>query len=596
MSYLNGPRLVFAGKFIADVSTVNNKPAHYKEGGRYTADDYADWDIGYWNPYGTGVWRLTDCVVTNAINADGSVAAGDSVIGMAVADADDRPPAKMVDLDPEQQMVSAIWGLLVRLTGTDGRELLRGNYDVASFTDLWWRSWDAGPAFKYTPHTPAFFGASFQSVLSGLTWGDVGGSPFLSTLKAAADSGLLSIKFNVVGYNAGYKCGPGIERHLPNPPDFTTGLLTGTIGLAARNEPRFYTLGRHLQPTQNVMLPKAALNYATAVVDDARKTLTIDLGNSVPFETWRGEMVATPLDVGYLDGAGDFQSLGTVKPCNDWYRTTAGIQGFPLTDEQLTAVASSPVAVTIVDSSGKRAVVGQESADGKVVRADQFVFRMSPGDKVSVSLWATRFGKPLAGTAVSLAFDNPQTDKGDPPTGTPASALTFPTMVPTDGNGVATLVLSAQDPGEPRAADNLDGQVYGVRPSLADATYQDPYDFISVLVWSGYTVPEAPTWEADIQPILVQYANLYPVMLPVLDMGDYDSVCKHLYPLQYAMSLEEGDPNYMPVVRDLSPAKRAAILKWAKNPVRGTPVARPPKPRREPAVSTAAPDPNRLTK
>ncbi|MCM8737569.1 hypothetical protein M5E06_25945 [Azospirillum sp. A1-3] len=46
MAYLTGPRLNFTGKFIADVSTVNNFPSNY-DGTNYTAADYANWDIGY---------------------------------------------------------------------------------------------------------------------------------------------------------------------------------------------------------------------------------------------------------------------------------------------------------------------------------------------------------------------------------------------------------------------------------------------------------------------------------------------------------------------------------------------------------------------
>jgi hypothetical protein len=204
MSYLTGPRLNFTGKFVADVSTVNNKPVNF-ERKTYTAEDYANWDIGYWNPFGTGVWRLTDCVVTNAVRADGSTVAGDPVLDMTVADADDRPPAKLVDLDSEQQMVSAIWGMVVRLAGRDGKAAIRGNFAVASFTDLWSRTLAQGPTPEHMLHPASLMGASWQSVLTDLAWGEVGQSPFLTELrKAATASGLLSIKFNVVGYNAGY--------------------------------------------------------------------------------------------------------------------------------------------------------------------------------------------------------------------------------------------------------------------------------------------------------------------------------------------------------------------------------------------------------
>ncbi|MFS2013868.1 hypothetical protein ACCD06_29055 [Azospirillum sp. CT11-132] len=215
----------------------------------------------------------------------------------------------------------------------------------------------------------------------------------------------------------------------------------------------------------------------------------------------------------------------------------------------------------------------------KALRADEFVFRMAPGDSAETTVWATVFGKPLADAEVALAFDNSSLGgEGDPPVGVPAGALGFPPSIRTDAAGKAAVTFSAADPGQPRAVDDIDGQVYGVRPTLSDVgadTYSNPWDFISFLVWSGYEIPEEPSWEADIKPILAQYAALYPVMLPVLNMGDYDSVRKHLYSLQTALSLPEENPNYMPAVRDLSPNKKAAILKWAANPVRGTAAAKP---------------------
>ncbi|QCG91065.1 hypothetical protein E6C72_25300 [Azospirillum sp. TSH100] len=504
---------------------------------------------------------------------------GDPVLSMALADADDQPPAKMVDLDSEQQMVSAIWGLVVRLVGGDGKAALRSNFAVASFTDLWKRSLTPGSLPQHKLHPACLYGAAWQSVLTDLAWGDVAGSPFLQDLQAAAGKdGLLSIKFNVVGYNAGYWIGDDGTRYPP-PPDFTMGLITGSIGVASKDEPRFFTLGRKLQPseTQSQSAP-TLFYYATAVVNEGRKALTIDLGNSIPFKEWRGDIVGETLEVGYLDPAGAFQPLGeAITPDNGWYRRTAGIVDIALTEAQLAAVGTSPLAVR---KAGADRLLGQEPADGKALRADQFVYRMAPGDSAETTVWATAFGKPLADAEVALAFDNSSLggDKDDPPVGIPAGALGFPPSVKTDTAGKATVRFAASDPGHPRGMDDIDGQVYGVRPTLSGAgteAYSNPWDFISFLVWSGYEIPEEPTWEADIQPILAQYAALYPVMLPVLNMGDYDSVRKHLYALQTAMSLPEENPNYMPAVRDLSPNKKAAVLKWAVNPVRGAVPSQP---------------------
>jgi hypothetical protein len=47
-----------------------------------------------------------------------------------------------------------------------------------------------------------------------------------------------------------------------------------------------------------------------------------------------------------------------------------------------------------------------------------------------------------------------------------------------------------------------------------------------------------------------------------LDLGNYESVCAHLPLLTLAFGLNPADPNSMPVTRDLSTAKRAAILRW----------------------------------
>jgi hypothetical protein len=77
------------------------------------------------------------------------------------------------------------------------------------------------------------------------------------------------------------------------------------------------------------------------------------------------------------------------------------------------------------------------------------------------------------------------------------------------------------------------------------------------------------TWN-DVEPIFVQYANLYPVMNRFLDMGDFDAVVKNAGLLKMAFGLDPSNPNSMPVTRDLSPAKRATILHWLDNPVRGS--------------------------
>jgi hypothetical protein len=107
MSYLIGPRLHFAGTFTADVSTENNYTTHFR-------DPLNPNDPG-WNPGGTGSWDISGCTITSAVFKNGVVArsaADDPVVGATIIR---LGRARLVDLDPEQQMVSQIWGLRLRL-------------------------------------------------------------------------------------------------------------------------------------------------------------------------------------------------------------------------------------------------------------------------------------------------------------------------------------------------------------------------------------------------------------------------------------------------------------------------------------------------
>ena len=73
----------------------------------------------------------------------------------------------------------------------------------------------------------------------------------------------------------------------------------------------------------------------------------------------------------------------------------------------------------------------------------------------------------------------------------------------------------------------------------------------------------------DVSPIFTQYARLTPMMRTILDLSNYQAVTKprNLELLRKNLVLDFHDPAYMPATRDLSPAKRAMILKWLDNPL-----------------------------
>lgn len=605
MSYLNALRLHFAGQFQANVSTVNNDAAHFdnnafQPGYQLMQGPNMQPPNGWFSPQGDAAFRLLGCKITSAWTSSGQVKSDDPVLSGLVMDSDSRVPAKMADLDSEQQLVSEIWGLQVRIADSKGHTLMSGDFEPMAFIDIWDRAHNASQAGD------ANGGAMWQSVLQNLQWGDISGSSFLKSLRQAADaSGMLSIKFNLDGINMDF-----------GSPNFMCGRIVGTIGPAARDEPHHLVIGRQFMaapspPSQtNFFNPLGGINFCVARVDTVAKCIYLDLGNALPTVTPGSGLAnigdltlsvrrsatadrpaGNPIPLGAIPAAG---AGGYTVP--GWYETTAGVVVLPqhLSDAQWHVLSANPL--TLTDSAGTTIT---EWSSGTFVRADTFVYRMSPGDTVSVSAVAMQWGQPLAGATIGFTLDPSQLQGSTsgfpfvgpgPAVATPDNVLTHanvpisttPPTVVTDANGRGVLTLAAGDPGNVRWFNNgqdygIDGQVYGLRPAFTDQSLNtgpvNQWNFVSFLVWSGFKAAHPVTWH-DLAPIFQQYANLYPVMNRFLNLGDYDAVVANAGLLQLAFGLNPHDPNSMPVTRDLSPAKRTAILSWLADPAhpKGQPV------------------------
>jgi hypothetical protein len=594
MSYLDPVRLHFSGRFQADPSTVNNDPTHFNNATFQPNFQEPGPANGWWNPEGSGSFRLVDCHVTRVCYGDGTSTSDplmDPAVGLRIADADRRVAGKLVDLDSQQQMVSQIWGLVVRLMN-GAEDAFAGPYEVTAFTDLWPRAKGGGAKGDMS------LAAYYQSVIGPVAWGDTNFSRFLRELRAKAADGILSIKFNVDGY--------AMDSSSPS---FTLGRIVGTIGPAYANEPRHFVIGRQLGGTD------AHVNYMPCVVDPDARRITADFGNALSTTKPGGPMLDIgDLSLGWYDGNGTFHSFGSVAYRNaGWYESTAGVQSF-----DIPAAAVAPLASTsVVLRSGSVAVL-QENLNGLYARADTFVYRLSPGDTADVTIYATQYGV-LQDNAPIVAFLDPSQLQGDqtnpPVVGLPTTAIGgFDPNTPIIAkNGIATLTITASDPKNPRGY--IDGQVYGVRylpqaiqqPSQQanSGAFVNPSDFVSVLIWNEYMAPDPITWLDDLGPIFTQYGNLYPIMDKLIDLTNYDAVAANAGILSFVFSMPPGDPNSMPVTRDLSPAKRAAILKWLNSPGEdGKPLYGTPK---EPpaaakfamtaeASTPAAPQPVRMTR
>jgi hypothetical protein len=612
MSYLESPRIVFSGRYQADVSTVNNDVRHYDNvefESRFQDPQAANGDLnGWWNPDGTGAFRIIDAKVTGVAPGGASTIA-EPVVGLTIASNIDGPPPKLVDLDPQFQFGSMIWGLSIVLTDGDV-EYLRADYAPTPFRDLVFGR--IGQRMG-----SSFASAKFTSVLQNIVWDPAADrSPALRALKEAADAvgGRLSISLTTIGYDTNSKSD-----------NFTFGLLVGAIGPWRDGEPLFFPAARRLAPTDANNPPLASLstgfNFCDAWTDGRR--VTLDLSNAIPLQDRTGTvtdlgplalaMLRTPdqevvsgdtvsLTPGIPQGASvaaaDYAVIGEIPYGDpDWLRTSAGIVSFET--DLGDALNDHPLALIGSGSGGGQVVLLRETTGGYFIRADAFEQRVdSVADEprlLEVDIYARRFGQPLGGAPLSLQLEPRQSGGGDggfepDPPKSPLPDVNFPAAAiglaqggayATDKQGVAAVSIAVSDPGSPR--DYLEGQIYSLDYAFGDAIQgASPMHFLDLIVLhvrQAFSGPSSPQW-SDVAPILTQFANLYPVMSRrMFDFSDSATAGNRAKILRFALTRPIGDPNHMPVTRDLSEGKRAMLVAWLDKfapelpPSEATPVA-----------------------
>lgn len=442
MSYLDRPRLHFFGKFQAAPSTINNTPTNFSPDAVPPQPD--------WNPDGSH-WFKLQCTVRSVVPPDASTGA-DPLVGTPLMSMDTPQIAKLVDLDPEQQMVSMIFGMVVRI-GTD-TDYVQGTFRPVNFIDIFGR--------VIGGQQDSMFAAAYQSVLENLEWSATVTSPLLQALqKASPDK--LSIRFVVDAFQ---DVSQDPTTYMPFQ-DFTWGRVTGTVGPWQAPEPTNFTLGRLLRPNPYGSL----LNYAPFRVDRDRGVVLADFGNAMPTLSPAGSV---PPQIGTLSLVctstnGAPVTLGTIDYSDAAYENNALVQEFPIPAGQLDVVDGSPLTVVQAGGAGLMLPPGRtgkplvENPTGAYVDATQYVYRMEAGATAQVELVALQFGKPAAEQTITLAANNGaiagQQGNG-PAVAVPATALTYPPQVTTGADGSATFTLTSSDPGNPRGY--IDGQVYGV--------------------------------------------------------------------------------------------------------------------------------------
>lgn len=633
MSYLMGPRITFAGRFQADVSTINNEVRYYSNKDfqpsyQEQRPSGADPEGGWWNPDGSGAFRLIDCKVKSALWADGTWVTDpsqDPAIGLFVGNALGRSAGKMVDLDPQMQMVSAIWGMGVRLTDGIRPGYVAGDFWPASFRDLMYRQ--PKNASNGQP-----LGAAYTSVLQNLVWEPSPSiaSKVLEQLRSLVEKygpeAALSIRFSLYKYGRNYVDAAAAQG-------YTFGNVVGAIGIALPDEPKSFVLGRRFAPTKAPPPgpPPPAMSYFDAVVDLESNAVSLDLGNAIPLDAdgnvqtnlgalslavltvadtiWNGQPAFLP--TGAVLSPAQFAKIGDIPYTQPgWLETTAGIVRLPLPPAAQALVKDHPLAIikTVPDDMKQsQSILARETVMGYLVRADNFVQRLNPQsqypdprptDAVDVAVYASQWGGPFNGAGLVVQQAGATTDAGVgaqenmgipvPIMGWPLDVLTQATTAFSQGRAVMTVTASDPDGARlvyytPPAVKNgeqpqkqpplpspyMDGQIYSLVYTLQETAgwtsptgQQHMLDNIFLHVRDGYEVNLNPSWN-DVAPIFTQYGNLYPVMSKrLVDLSSEAAVIAHAATIEMAFSLDMNDPNYMPVTRDLSPARQQTLLAY----------------------------------
>ncbi len=582
MSYLNNLRLVFAGDFQADVSTVNNDVRHFDNATfeeRFQKFQEGNVMNGWWNPIGSGAFRLINCRVTAVYYQDGTSSTEDPIVGLFINGSNNRVGGKMVDLDPQWQQASELWGLTVRLSasGDNPTNLFNAAFEPAPFRDLWF-SRQSGVGGDQAAS------ALFQSVLTDIDWGDdLLNSRFLQELQGTTAEGLLSMRISTFSFNM-----------RVDSDNFTLGKVVGAIGPYLAGEPHSFIRGRRMYQTVNANLspPSDRLYFFDCSVDETTSSVFADLSNTLPLDASGNLSDMDNLQLAVLANeniqlsqqvtkGSDFTPLGGYIPYTEanWLNKTSGIWSVSLSPAELSLVNQQPLAIIKMSDDNTGTVNIRETLNGWLIRADKFVHRVEPGETFKTTLFAACYGKPFANANVVFSLVPPLANQGggpsgdpDPPTASipdinvPAEAVSFQTQpLITDGSGKVELTVSTSTPNNYRVY--LDGQVYLIQYQLEGQVegQQQSWDYIVFLLHDEYQVPEQPTWIDHIQPILEQYNNLYPIMSKrLVDLSNYESVKENRNILELAFSLPISDPNYMPVTRDLSRPKQETLLKWLR--------------------------------
>ena len=285
----------------------------------------------------------------------------------------------------------------------------------------------------------------------------------------------------------------------------------------------------------------------------------------------------------------------------EWLESRAAMFDASLTDEELQEVDSKPLVVVRLVPPGENQSVTEYSPCKDSIYNEtnpryqlmlrekpyyvrprgSYVHRMEAGDTTDMSIYVTRFGRPSANTAVIMKLVTPKE-------GTPYSDGIAPLQMEnmTDEQGFVHFTFVAKSY-KRLTYCGVDRLVYKFVYQVKEDNSNCSVNYVPVihncvyalgfLLWRDDSEKFQPpySWQEHVGPIFKQYDILYPVMRTILNLSNFTDVTqpRNIQLIRYAMTLDFNHPSYMPVTRDLSPMKQAAVLQWLDDPVYESPIS-----------------------
>ena len=626
-SYLDVPRIHFAGKFRADVNTRNNDPCNFE-----TSLPVSDGPE--WNYNGTAEWEFIDTRITSVIDHNGNNDPKSPLIGAELFSNEEKPLAKIVDLDVDFQL-SSLYGLKVGLR-VNGQTLFIGDWSPSIIVRDMWNKMKC--TLKKDVQIDAEYGASSTSRIVNIKWFPLNLSPDLQTATKSSNGDL----FIAISYN------------YYSQKTFTVGDIIGTIGVGKDGEPLNAGGNRKLETTNpkitftqghkcaNFPLeePHSWTHIAPFIVDKSHSELVIDISSAFPVDINNEPIDLGVLWFGILERDQSVSIFGDEIPYKkkEIFQTYGGVLEYDLTGDIIEKLEDS-LLVIVKEVSGsdnesptdsflpvKETFLSLQATPHKVqlllkellyyVRPmDYYMDRLEYQDTSSMTLLVSQFGKPVSKGVTVRVYNAVQVipeggvvaDKNAAQTDDRGQVtFTFevrhripkhrryyvekgsqmcpsPTVQrhkfdhPKNVRGVKTVTELLGNFELP-----IDGQVYNFYYCVDEdmntkCNIPDKFgglklffspSILSFLAFSTMEYKQPYTWVHDVEPIFHQVHHLHYIMRTILDLRNYtDVILPHnIELLRMSFNKNFTDPGYMPVTRDLSPTKRSMILEWLNKP------------------------------